>query len=235
MEYNGRSLRHELKFLISPVQQQVLRERLRLFLEPDAHNRTEGYRVTSLYFDDIYASGYQEKLSGINDRRKYRLRYYDLDTGFLRLEVKHKNGSLVSKQGVTVTAQEAQSMLDQDFHFAEGREERALCKAWMAHQTTGLKPVLLADYFREAYVSPFGNVRITFDSRLQAALPPSMLQEKPYWHLIMTEESILEVKFDDFLPSYIDALLAPLSLTHLSLSKYILCRDKLQEVQHHAL
>ena len=93
----GRKLRHELKFIINEGTYLMLRERLTPLMTVDPHGVNGEYRVTSLYFDDIYNSAYWQKMNGIQTRRKFRIRAYDLDPSIISLESKHKDDAYVSK------------------------------------------------------------------------------------------------------------------------------------------
>ena len=71
-------VRHELKYFINPAELQVLRERLRPAMRLDAHCRNgRPYLVRSLYFDDAYDQAYFDKVAGVQNRDKYRIRIYD--------------------------------------------------------------------------------------------------------------------------------------------------------------
>ena len=93
----GRKLRHELKFIINEGTYLMLRARLAPLMTVDPHGVNGEYRVTSLYFDDVYNSAYWQKVNGIETRRKFRIRAYDLDPSLITLESKHKDASYVSK------------------------------------------------------------------------------------------------------------------------------------------
>ena len=48
------------------------------------------YTIRSLYFDYRNYSAYEEKMSGVSDRAKYRIRYYNYDTREIKLEIRDK-------------------------------------------------------------------------------------------------------------------------------------------------
>ena len=90
--------RHEWKHVISPADLLVLRQRLPLLMEWDPHATGGEYLVRSLYFDNAADTILREKLDGVNVREKFRLRYYNGDPTFLRLEKKSKINGLCLKQ-----------------------------------------------------------------------------------------------------------------------------------------
>ena len=84
--------RHEWKHLINYGDYIELTQRLRTVLSPDPHAEPSGtYSVRSLYFDNVFDKVLREKLNGVNNREKFRIRYYKDDPSFLRLEKKQKN------------------------------------------------------------------------------------------------------------------------------------------------
>ena len=85
--------RHEMKYLISAASAEILRNRLPHIMKRDPHAGENGrYTIRSLYFDDFCGSAYHEKVSGLSQRLKYRIRCYNGDTSRCRLE--RKDGEL---------------------------------------------------------------------------------------------------------------------------------------------
>ena len=87
-----RTIRNEWKYQISPASAVLLAKRLAVFLRRDIHSGSDGYLIRSLYFDDIAESAFYDKLAGVNEREKYRLRYYNENTDHIFLERKRKLG-----------------------------------------------------------------------------------------------------------------------------------------------
>ena len=96
--------RHELKFLITNVDKTELRNILQHFCHHDRHAIDGFYSISSLYFDDIYHTAYQEKLDGVEIRKKYRIRIYNCSDSVISLECKYKNGQYIHKESVRMTA-----------------------------------------------------------------------------------------------------------------------------------
>ena len=92
--------RHELKFLITNVDKTELRNILQHFCHHDRHAIDGFYSISSLYFDDIYHTAYQEKLDGVEIRKKYRIRIYNCSDSVISLECKYKNGQYIHKESV---------------------------------------------------------------------------------------------------------------------------------------
>ena len=80
-------MRHELKYIINKSDYFVLKSRLSALFQRDRHATAHGeYRVRSLYFDDPYDSALLDKINGVDYREKFRIRVYDEDYSFIRLE-----------------------------------------------------------------------------------------------------------------------------------------------------
>lgn len=235
----GRRLRHELKYMIDEGTYRILLARLSPLMYRDRNAAVNGeYRVTSLYFDDIYNSGYNDKISGIATRRKFRIRSYNLDPSLISLEAKHKDDEYVSKLSCRLTQQQYKALLCGDCSFMADRDwdESAFGEFYRANLVSALKPRVIVDYVREALVYPYGNVRITFDKKLSACYNTiDMFAENALYSRIYDREIILEVKYDGYLPSNVYAALQGLNAPQQSVSKYILCSDKLLEVKSHGI
>ena len=232
----GRKLRHELKYLIDEGTYIALYNRLLPLMTPDKNGENGEYRVTSLYFDDIYNSGYWQKLNGMETRRKFRIRTYNLDPSVINLESKHKDVSYVSKLSRRLTEEQYRSLLSGECGFmadSDG-EEDVFGEFYRSHLLTRLRPRTIVDYHRQALISRFGNVRITFDKKLSVCLNTlDMFSTQAQYSPIYGKEIILEVKFDNYIPEHIQAALQGLNAPNEPISKYILCTDKILEVKSH--
>lgn len=78
--------RHEVKHEISYGDMLALRQRLSAVMYPDPHTVDGRYYIRSLYFDNLADKALREKIDGVNIREKFRIRCYNGDTGFMRLE-----------------------------------------------------------------------------------------------------------------------------------------------------
>lgn len=225
--------RHELKYIINNGYYHILRSRLKAAMKPDPHGENGVYRITSLYFDDIFRTAYNDKLLGLDVRKKYRIRYYGLSPSVIRLEVKEKKGEMVCKRSVPLSYEEYGRLIrgDADCFKQDSLIGTAGEEFYISHSLAALFPSVLVDYVREAYICPAGNVRITFDSSLKTSLQADPLGGgAEFINVFNGNEIILEVKYDSFIPSYIRDLLSGVPLTRESVSKFVLCSDKLTEV-----
>ena len=232
----GRRLRHELKYIIDEGTYRVLLQRLKPLMYSDKNSVNGEYRVTSLYFDDIYGSGYNDKISGIATRRKFRIRSYNLDPSRIMLEAKHKDDNYVSKLSAQLTDNQYRALLRGDCSFMACRDwtEDVFGEYYRSNLVSALRPKIIVDYVREALVYPHANVRITFDKKLSTCYNTiDMFAQDAQYSLVYSKEIILEVKYDNYLPSSIQSVIQGLNATRQSVSKYIICSDKLLEVKTH--
>ena len=81
-------------------------------------------------------------------------------------------------------------------------------------------------YDREAYTYPDGNVRVTFDSRVRSGLNETDLFNfnLPLVRVLPAPYTILEIKFDEYLPDMIRTLCRLDARAQCACSKYVLCR-----------
>ncbi len=227
----GRHLRHELKYIINEGTYLYLKSRLLPLMSSDRHGGDGGYRVTSLYFDDVYNSGYWQKLNGAEVRRKFRIRSYNLDPSFISLEAKHKDESYVSKLSSRLNSEQYRELLNGDCSFMRDNdgEENVFGEFYRTDRVMRLRPRVIVDYQREALVCPFGNVRITFDRKLSACFNTmDMFSPDARYTRIYDKEIILEVKFDNYIPDSIQAALQCINAPMQPVSKYIICTDRMQ-------
>ena len=82
--------RHEVKHEINYSDMLDIRRRLSAIARRDEHAKEGKYHIRSLYFDTPEDTALREKLLGVSKREKYRIRCYDGDTSFIRLEKKTK-------------------------------------------------------------------------------------------------------------------------------------------------
>ena len=224
-------MRHELKYILTPIQYELLRNKLKWVLEPDANASDEGdYFIRSIYFDSPDRVALKEKLSGINRRKKYRIRFYNGDASFCRLECKEKTGSRIHKQSCALTRQQVNRLLridensdSQTDSIEQVEEPELLQQMQLLVNSEGYEPVVTVDYVREAYVLPLSDLRITFDKQLAWGPVKGCLEQERYLPNIYGDHVILEVKYNEYLPEHISAILSSVGPVQTAASKYVAC------------
>lgn len=223
-------LRHELKFFITDVQYHVLSGMLKNVLHPDPNgDENNQYHIRSLYFDTAFDDALNDKISGVANRNKYRIRIYNFSDQMIRLECKSKFRDLISKRSVRITRDLAEQLISADPTGLESTASGLVSDVYREMRTNLLHPVVIVDYLREAYLHPVEDVRITFDRQLRTGLNsidmfnPHIPTVPPFDH----EEIILEVKYNRELPVYISHILAYAlcdGAVQSAISKYVHCR-----------
>ncbi len=220
------SLRHEWKHQINPQEDLVLSQRLGKLFPRDGNAGPDGaYRVTSLYFDTPYDSALREKLDGVNRREKFRLRYYGSDLSFLRLEKKYKVNGLCGKRSARLTQEQAERLLDGDARFLLDAGDTLLLELYSKIQGQGLRPKTIVRYDREAFLYAPGNVRITLDRDIRTGLGSvDFLNPGVFCVRAAGPGTVLEVKYDAFLPEIVRMAVQVPGRQAAACSKYALCR-----------
>lgn len=220
------SLRHEWKHQINPQEDLVLSQRLGKLFPRDANAGPDGaYQVTSLYFDTPYDSALREKLDGVNRREKFRLRYYGTDLSFLRLEKKYKVNGLCGKRSARLTQEQAERLLDGDARFLLDTGDALLLELYSKIQGQGLRPKTIVRYDREAFLYAPGNVRITLDRDIRTGLGSvDFLNPGVFCVRAAGPGTVLEVKYDAFLPEIVRMAVQVPGRRAAACSKYALCR-----------
>ena len=217
--------RHELKHEISLSDMMALRARLSAVCKRDSHATDGKYFIRSLYFDNPADRALREKNDGVCNREKFRIRYYNGDLSFIHLEKKVKRNSLGYKLSCCLTADEAQKIADGDMEWMkdDGRElVRELYGKW---RTEGFAPKTIVDYTREPFVFEAGNVRVTLDYNIRTGLSSTDFLNPDCPTLpVQGNPIILEVKWDDYLPSIIKDAVRLGNCRTGAFSKYAACR-----------
>lgn len=220
--------RHEYKFLINESDASALKSRLAVFMRRDAFHTESGgrYTVRGLYFDNASDQALREKLCGVDEREKFRIRCYDEDTSFIRLEKKGKKHGLCRKTSAPMTQREAEALIAGDAAFLRASPHPLLNELAIKMTTLQLRPRALVVYDREAYTYPAGNVRVTFDSRVRSGLNETDLFNfnLPLVRALPAGIVILEIKFDGYLPDMVRTLCRLDARVPCACSKYALCR-----------
>lgn len=223
-----KNYRHENKYLISRSAAILLSLRLSHIMERDPHAGPTGrYTIRSLYFDDFQNQAFEDKVSGVSERTKYRIRYYDYDETVIKLERKEKHGSLTRKVAETITVEDAKAL--QRLGLSGYPDSHTPLVQELVRQCDygGLRPKVLVDYDRTPFICRDGNTRITLDDNLRTRPYGNDLyaSHQAMIPVLDPNEVILEVKFDDFLPGYLADALADIPKTNLAISKFALCMN----------
>ncbi|MFT4105592.1 MAG: polyphosphate polymerase domain-containing protein [Lacrimispora sp.] len=224
---NQLEYRHEYKHSINMLDYRTLRQRIKAVAQLDPNSGADGrYHIRSLYFDNDDDKVLKEKLYGLPNREKYRIRIYNGSGDFIRLEKKSKVHGLCSKQSEPLTKSQVQQILAGDTAWMLSAGNPLLAEFYGKLSFQRLKPKTLVDYRREAYIFPYGNVRVTFDSDIRTGVYSTGLFQKDLPTFTTQEPGLLllEVKYDNFLPDVIRDLIQTNTRHTEAFSKYAACR-----------
>lgn len=217
--------RHEWKHEITAADRLILSARLNAVARRDSHGQNGRYEIRSLYFDDSRDTALREKIDGVSRREKFRIRYYDGDASFICLEKKVKRDGLCGKRSVLLSVQEVQALLSGDLGWMPVSGRPLIQELCWKIKSSGLRPRTIVDYTRDAYIFPAGNVRVTLDYNIRTGLGSTDFLNPASVTIPAGDAfTVLEVKWDEFLPDIIrDAVQLPGRHTS-AFSKYAACR-----------
>lgn len=218
--------RHEWKHEISRADLLAIRSRLRSVAQPDPHTVDGKYLIRSLYFDNLSDKALREKIDGVNMREKFRIRYYNGDpTQIIHLEKKSKRSGLGTKYSAPLTVNEARAIVDGDLGWMMESSHSLIRELYCKMRYQGLRPRTIVDYTREPFIYRPGNVRVTFDYNIRTGMRCTDFLD-PDCITVPAGDApvILEVKWDEYLPSIIRDCVQTPGRRECAFSKYAQCR-----------
>ena len=219
------NFRHEWKHVLNYADLLTLRHRLGAVMERDPHAIDGKYHIRSLYFDNPDDKALREKIDGVNIREKFRIRLYNRDTSLIKLEKKSKRNGLGTKYSASLTEEEAQKIVDGDLDWMMASDQALVQELYCKMRYQRLEPKTIVDYTREPFIFRPGNVRVTLDYDIRTGRERTDFLDPEVVTIPAGDAPILvEVKWDEFLPTIIrDAVTLPNRRVG-SFSKYAQCR-----------
>lgn len=218
--------RHELKHRINNLDRYDISSRLKKIFPLDINSNSHGYyRVSSLYFDTPYDKALREKVDGINKREKFRIRYYEDNLNFFKLEKKIKVNGLCGKISAKLNKQQVINILNNDIDFLLKEDHPLLIEFYTKLKLQQLQPKTVVVYDREAYIYNVANVRITLDSNIRTSTNvDTFLKPNSASINLSNNITVLEVKYDNFIPEIVSMATKIKNRQASAFSKYALCR-----------
>lgn len=217
--------RHEIKHVIDFGEALSVEKRLEKIAERDPHSKNGKYFIRSLYFDTPTDKALRERENGVPRRHKFRLRYYNGDVSFVKLEKKSKINGLCLKQSTVVSREEATAIIKGDIGWMLYDDRELLRELYVKCRTEGLKAKTVVDYERIPFVFGAGNVRVTLDGNIRTGFAPlSFFDTESVTVPTATGVTVLEVKWDEYLPEIIRAAVQIPTARSGAFSKYAVCR-----------
>lgn len=221
-------LRTEQKYLINQKQTIEMSALLSKVLMHDTYSTQGSYMVRSLYFDTPDDRDYFNKIDGLENRRKIRLRIYDINMQSAKLELKEKEGSMQRKRSLNLSREEAILLSLGDYSPLLQKEDLFAKELYGRLNQFSYRPKCIVEYDREAFVVPANDTRVTLDSNLRASLTNlELFSDKiEFYPVGILGQTTMEVKYNNFLLSYVKNLVSIPSYMQTSASKYVMSRNK---------
>lgn len=222
--------RAEDKYLLSERDMLLLQSRLKVVMRPDAYSDGKAYRITSLYFDDPEDNHWRDTEDGESFRKKYRIRIYNNSFDLIKLEVKYKAFNRVTKLSAPISREDAIRLIAGECLEDQNPSMGSPVTLFnLAVRQSLLRPRIIIDYTRDAYIFGPGNVRITFDRNICASSDTGRFMDgNCLWEALRETNQVLEVKYNEFLPGFIAGLLETGNMNQSAYSKYQLGREQLE-------
>lgn len=220
-------LRQEHKFLITEAQFRQYSVMLSKVVHKDEHSGADGYWVRSLYFDTFGDYDYFTKMDGIDSRKKIRLRIYNTDSQFALLEMKQKQSTFQMKRSIKIKRDDAMQMCSGIYTPLLSYDDPFALECYTLMKTRGYRPKAIVQYKRVAFVACGNDTRITFDREITATESSfDIFSKKLCLYPVMDPfQTVLEVKYNGFLFSYIKDIIRQLDKCATASSKYCMARS----------
>lgn len=232
--------RFEMKYRISEAKAQQIRFFVQNYLKCDTYGVTQpdlSYSVNSLYLDSPSMKTYQDTINGDLNRFKLRIRYYDFDDTPVYLEIKRRHNKVIQKKRAQIHRWAVKDVLSGQLptsdHLVNSSvdEVRAIEEFSYLQNLLMVEPTMHVSYFREAYESEHSNsVRVTFDRNVRSnphvGFP--FKDNKTGEFTVFGDTVILELKFTDTFPNWLQELTQLFHLRQESAAKYV---DSVEELK----
>lgn len=222
--------RREIKYEMSKERFALLSPRLSLCMHRDSFcENPDGYAVRSLYFDTPYETDFYATRDGAERRKKIRLRLYAPTDKALKLEMKSKVGVEQIKTSLLLHRTQAQALIDGDFSVLLTVDDPFAETLYRAMTFGVYRPHVLIEYQRVAFVAPSNHIRVTYDSNIRYGVGClDIFSTAPSFAPLMnTQSGVLEVKYDEFLFSYIKDILLGVDALSGAFGKYALACERI--------
>jgi len=218
--------RFELKYLVDTRVQHAIAQLMRAHMLRGEFVEEDGsYHVLSQYYDGPGLPFYFDKIDGLEERVKVRLRTYGLGFGpdapwFL--ELKRKQNAAISKLRIEI---EPGSIDPSDPETWNAIRDPRIGPYLAARDLMQLEPTVQIWYQREALASADDSLRITWDSSVRALFPGEVMDQRmlydPQRAAIPDRYAIIEIKSAQTFPHWLTELIQRASLVPESVSKYV--------------
>jgi len=223
LEDASRYNRKEYKYLVPNRIIDILIPDILMYMDYDDFSKDGYYPIYSIYFDTIDLQTFSNKVAGLQHRRKFRVRSYHPNVKPnepVFLEIKEKNTNRIFKRRVGLSLEETLSLTKHKNNVSPNNQ---VTDEWRYELIkNNLKPCLLNYYQRLAFISrTYPGLRITIDRDISylytQELDFNLPTKKVSW---AHNKSVIEVKYDSFIPLFVLDMIRRYGLTAEPVSKY---------------
>lgn len=228
--------RYEFKYLVPHETAERIRDFISVYLEPDEFTDPltgRGYPVHSLYLDSQDLKLCRQTLQGEKNRFKLRIRFYDdRPESPVFFEIKRRVSDVILKQRAAVWRSAVADILAGGLPTmsmlvkASEKSARAVKDFHDLARSINAVPSAYTSYIRAAYEPPTDNrYRVTFDSELKAGAFRDHLGigDLDRWAKPKIDGTVVELKFTDRRPNWMNEVVQRFSLKRISVPKYVEC------------
>ena len=222
--------RFEFKYIINKNLSKIIQQEVRNFTVNDYFTKKQDqYLVRSLYFDNNIFTNFNEKIDGIKNRHKFRIRTYSIQKNELipiYLEIKGRDNQRTFKNRTKIKLEDLKFLCSSKNLFSIKKkylDNKLINQFIFDNYRKKILPKVIIDYNRRALLSKNGlYFRLTFDSDIKACSSKNMFENNHNWKVCLPGNDILEVKFDLTIPPWFHRIIQNYQLKRISVSKFVL-------------
>ncbi len=221
--------RFELKYRIREAKARAIAQYVQAYMEPDKYSLKcpdMQYYISSLYLDSDRLDLCRETIEKKTNRFKLRIRCYDDNPNSpCFVEIKRRLNSVIHKGRARADKSEIANILrGHSMAMDTGKDKVVMDQFQYYVRSLHARPVVLVRYMRQAFEDTSQNrVRITFDRKLayRASRRPELSVHGNGWREVPMDFVVLEIKFTDKYPAWLNDMTKMFDLKQTSMSKYV--------------